>query len=161
MDVEGGRDADRHEVALGDAGEVDRRLEPALRDEGGEVLLDHVPDVVLPCVDLVDLRLLDVEADGPVPSLRFLDGEGEADVAEADRAANQGSLCYGALNVSNIHFSRFLSLTSLHAINAQDASVFEQLCPQPDLMHHCFDNSNRTPLSIASSESSAFTAESD
>ena len=73
MNIQRSRNADGNKVTLGDAGEVSRSLEAALGDELRQVLLHNIADVVLAGVDLVDLRLLNVKANGPEARLGFLD----------------------------------------------------------------------------------------
>ena len=90
--VERGGHADGDEAALGDAREVARCLERAGLDEGREVLLHDVADVVLPAVHHVHLVGLHVEADGPEAGLGLLHGQRQPHVAEAHRAADEGAV---------------------------------------------------------------------
>ena len=84
--------ADGDEAALRDAREVARGLEGARRDERGEILLNHVADVVLAAVDHGDLLRLHVEADRLETGLGLLDRQRQPHVAETDRAADEGAV---------------------------------------------------------------------
>ena len=95
--------ADSHKVAFGHTGEVGRGLEATVGNELRKVLLHDVSDIVLAGVNLVDLRLLDIETNGLVASLGLLDRQRQANVAESNGATNERAILDGLFNLSSIH----------------------------------------------------------
>ena len=119
MGVERGGHADGDEAALRDAREVAGRLERAGLHERGEVLLHDVADVVLATVDHVDLVGLHVEANRLEARLGLLHGQRQPDVAEADRAADEGARQDAHPSLLKTHHNVFsLLLERVHNIPA-------------------------------------------
>ena len=117
--VERGGHADGDEAALRDAREVAGRLERAGLHERGEVLLHDVADVVLATVDHVDLVGLHVEANRLEARLGLLHGQRQPDVAEADRAADEGARQDAHPSLLKTHHNVFsLLLERVHNIPA-------------------------------------------
>ena len=111
--------ADGDEAALRDAREVAGRLERAGLHERGEVLLHDVADVVLATVDHVDLVGLHVEANRLEARLGLLHGQRQPDVAEADRAADEGARQDAHPSLLKTHHNVFsLLLERVHNIPA-------------------------------------------
>jgi len=80
------RHADQDGVHLAQGGVLSRGAQPAFPDERGQHPGGHVGDVALPCVELVDLLHLGVDAQHPVAGPPELDGQRQADVTHADHA---------------------------------------------------------------------------
>ena len=78
------RHADVDRVHVAELAHVGRRAELAGLDARREIGFEHVRDVALAGVDLIDLRRVDVEAGDVEAGARELDDERQADVAEAD-----------------------------------------------------------------------------
>ena len=92
MLAERGRHADDDGVALGEAGEVGRRLDPAVAERLRDPLLADVADVGLAPPQRLGLPRVDVEADDAEARLLEEEGERQADVAEADDADPRGAV---------------------------------------------------------------------
>ena len=83
---EGGRHADRDDVALGEPGHVRRRLQQSGVAQRGDLGLLHVLDVGATVVDGRDHVFLDVEAERGDSGLPRLDRQRQPDVTESDDA---------------------------------------------------------------------------
>jgi hypothetical protein len=89
--VQRGRHADDQGVRLAGAGEVAGGLEAAFAGAGDVGGLDVV-DIAFPAVQALDLGAVDVDAEHAEARLGIAQGQGQADIAEADDADHGAAL---------------------------------------------------------------------
>ena len=75
-------DADGNEIDLGDTTEVGCGLKHSLLHQHRKITIDDIADIVVTCVNLINLGLLYVEANGLESGLGFLDCKGQAYIAK-------------------------------------------------------------------------------
>ena len=73
--IQGSGHADGNEIDVPDETEVSSGRQHPILDKGDKIPVHDIADVVVACVDHVDLFLLDIESDGSETGLRLLNGK--------------------------------------------------------------------------------------
>ena len=79
-------DANGYEINLGDTTEVGCGLEHSILNKHGKVAIHDITNLAVTCVNLINLGLLYVEANGLESGLGLLDCKGQAYIAKTHHA---------------------------------------------------------------------------